>query len=726
MPDNVTFDGTSNSPTANTVVATDYAPTANGSAHYQRFKLDIGPDGSTIPVGYGGTGMPLGTLPGGTVQTHGTSQVLGTVQPLAGSVHLASGTVSVLGTVQTHGTSQALGTVQSLAGSVHVAAPITGTLQVHGTVPVGTIAGTVSVLGTVRILDPAAVTQSGAWSVAVLGTVQTHGTSQVLGTIQPLAGSVHVAAPITGTIQVHGTVPVGTVAGTVSVLGTIQPLAGSVHVANPISGTVQTHGTSQVLGTLQPLAGSVHLATSLPGGTIVAVGSALHGAAADARPLLFAAFGSSGTQAAVDDGDAVRLWADLNGRLQIRGTIDSMPAVNVATGTIPGGTVQLHGTSEILGTVRALTTVNVTVGTIAEGTINSFTGTAQVLGTVRTLAGTAQVQGFIGAGTLAAGNPISVGAIGSSGTLAAVGDGSTQYLWSDLSGRLQIRGTIDSMPAITGTVQPLAGSVHVANTISGTVQVHGTVPVGTVAGTVSVLGTLQPLAGSVHLATNLAGGTVVSVGSAAHDAAADTRPHLIGAFGSSGTQDAVGNGDAVRLWADLNGRLQVRGTIDSIPAITITAGTVSLQTGGTIHVGSVQSVAGTVQVLGSVQAVGTVNLGTVQGTVQVRPAGVVGESFIGTIFTGAAFSTAAVLVNPASGTFVRLFDVLISGSAAGTVRLEFGSASGTLIAPLFLAANGGWSMNSTRGVRSPGTSKGLYVTASAGTWGVMINYALEN
>ncbi len=387
----------------------------------------------------------------------------------------------------------------------------------------------------------------------------------------------------------------------------------------------------------------MHLATNLAGGTVVSVGSALHGAAADARPLLIAAFGSSGTQAAVDDGDSTRLWADLNGRLQVRGTIDSMPGVS--------GTVQIHGT--------------VPVGTVA--------------------------------------------------------------------------GTVSAL----GTFQPLAGSVHLAS------RMPGTADIGTIAGTVSVLGTLQPLAGSVHLATNLAGGTVVSVGSAVHDAAADTRPHLIGAFGSSGTQAAVGDGDAVRLWADLNGRLQVRGTIDSMPAVVITSGTVSLNTGGTIHVGSVQSVAGTVQALGTLQPLagsvhlasrlpGTADIGTIAGTVSVgtvgrvvgsvltAPAGVAGENFIGTIFTGAAFSTAAVLVNPASGTFVRLFDVLISGSAAGTVRLEFGSASGTLIAPLFLAANGGWSMNSARGIRSPGTSKGIYVTASAGTWGIMINYALEN
>jgi hypothetical protein len=869
--------GTLATPGAGIVVATD----AISGTQYQQVKLDIGPAGSSIPVAYGGTGLPLGTLPGGSVgivgtlqalgtyqplagSVHpaaalpGTSHITGTVQPLAGSVHLASGTVQVLGTLQAHGTTQALGTVQPLAGSVHpaaplpgtshitgtvqatgttqvlgtlqplagsvhVAAPISGTVQVHGTVPVGTIAGTVSVgtvarvVGTVSIgtiagtvsvgtvaggtvaaqaygvynttlptvtngaqaqfqlssrgelqINSADLVATGnitaadavvpapggagafvsgastnnslvaiqcpggdsAWNVQITGTLSgnfyfegsadsTNGTNGnwialngrqtgVVNTVlsnsatgagyyrgntsglawfrvRNVGGSGPVAAIVIrissgqGAIFLNASIPaganlLGTVApvGTTQALGTIQPLAGSVHVAAPITGTVQTHGTSQIIGTIQPLAGSVHLATNLAGGTVVAVGSALHGAAADARPLLIAAFGSSGTQAAVDDGDAVRLWADLNGRLQIRGTIDSMPAISVTQGTIPGGTIQLHGTSEVLGTVRALVTA-IDVGTIAEGTINSFTGTAQVL----------------------------------------------------------------------GTLQPLAGSVHLASALPGTVAV-GTVRA--VLGTVETLGTHQPLAGSVHLATNLAGGTVVSVGSALHGAVADARPHLMGAFGSSGTQAAVDDGDAVRLWADLNGRLQVRGTIDSIPAITITAGTVSLQTGGTIHVGSVQRIAGTVEALGTFQPLagsvhiantipGTADIGTIAGTVSVGtvgrvvgtvlvvPGGVAAEGRLGTMFTGAGATNGTLVPAPGAGTYVRLFDLIISGSTAGTAWVELGN--GTLGPALFAATNGGLSLQSTRGIRTNGTNQDILFNYSAGTWYVFVNYVLE-
>jgi hypothetical protein len=310
VSDNVQFSGTGWSPPENTTVATDYVGIGGGgSAHFQRVKLDIGADGATSPV-TDANPLPLGTLSGGTVQLYGTAQVLGTYQPLAGSVHVANaisgtfqahGTAQVLGTVRAlvdAGTAQTLGTYQPLAGSVHPAAALPGTSHITGTV---------------RILDPAQVAQSGAWSVAVTGTAQAlgtyqplagsvhvanglsgtfqpHGTGQALGTYQPLAGSVHVANVLFGTFQPHGTAQtLGTVRivdpaavtqsgawsvavsgtvqahGTTQALGTVQPLAGSVHVANTLSGTFQPHGTAQSLGTIQPLAGSVHPAAALPG-----------------------------------------------------------------------------------------------------------------------------------------------------------------------------------------------------------------------------------------------------------------------------------------------------------------------------------------------------------------------------------------------------------------------------------------------------------------------------
>jgi hypothetical protein len=369
-----------------------------------------------------------------------------------------------------------------------------------------------------------------------------------------------------------------------------------------------------------------------------------------------------------------------------------------------------------------------------------------MLGTIQPLAGSVHLAtnlaggSVVAVGSLAVGvlagaamRPVLMGAVGSSGTQAAQGDGSITQLWTDLNGRLQIRGTIDSMPAVVitgGTVSlNTGGTLHVGSvqriaggtldSILGTVSLNtgGTAHIGSVqsiAGTVQVLGSIQPLAGSVHLATNLAGGTVVSVGSAVHDAVADTRPHLIGAFGSSGTQAAVNDGDATRLWADLNGRLQVRGTIDSIPAITITAGTVSLQTGGTLHVGSVQRIAGgtidsilgTVSLntggtmhIGSVQRVaGTVDIGTIAGTVQ----GLGTHSVAGSVFGGTFHKPpiAAITDGTIDGTVGNITLLATNASrqgaaifndprgAGGNLFVRLGAAAGTLRYNVKIAPNG--------------------------------------
>lgn len=395
------------------------------------------------------------------------------------------------------------------------------------------------------------------------------------------------------------------------------------------------------------------------------------------------------------------------------------------------GSVQTVGTSQALGTFQAVGTFP--IGTIAGtvqvlGTFQSH-GTTQAIGTVQPLAGSVNAQGVIAHGAVIAGNPLLFAGFGSSGTQAAVDDGDIARLWTDLNGRLQVRGTIDSIPSITVASMP---------TITGTVQTHGTS---------QALGTFQPLAGSVHLATPLPGGTIVAVGSAVHGAVADARPLLISAFGSSGTQTAVDDGDAVRLWADLNGRLQVRGTIDSLLGTVQThgtsqaigtfqplAGSVHLANtfpGGTSHIGSVQ---GTVHI-GSVQRLtggtldflgGTVAVGTVRqllGTVLTRPNQAAGEGFFGTRFT-AAVTNGTLVPAPASGTYIRVWDVMVSGSAAGTAFLELGD--GTIFQPVYLAANGGYVMSSAKGIRTNGTAQDILFNSGAGSWSVSISYTLEN
>ena len=98
------------------------------------------------------------------------------------------------------------------------------------------------------------------------------------------------------------------------------------------------------------------------------------------------------------------------------------------------------------------------------------------------------------------------------------------------------------------------------------------------------------------------------------------------------------------------------------------------------------------------------------------------ERFFGTMFT-AGQTNGTLVPAPASGTYIRVFDVVVSGSAAGTAFLELGD--GTAFGAGVFAANGGYVFNSSRGVRTNGTAQDILFNAQAGTWGVSISYLLE-
>ena len=117
-------------------------------------------------------------------------------------------------------------------------------------------------------------------------------------------------------------------------------------------------------------------------------------------------------------------------------------------------------------------------------------------------------------------------------------------------------------------------------------------------------------------------------------------------------------------------------------------------------------------------------IGTVQalGTVRVIPSSLVGENFFGTLFT-AGQANGTLIAAPAQGTFIRILDMMVSGSAAGTAAIVIGS--GTIFAPGVFAANGGFVFNSSRGVRTHGTSQDILFNSVSGTWGVSVNYSLE-
>ena len=173
---------TSTPPAGLPVMADSVNDSDHGAGTAQYIKIMDGRTAGTIKAAVTSNGVEVDVT-----RVQGTVQALGTFQPLAGSVHIANSLVVTIGTisggtVQTFGTNQVLGSVQTV-GTSQVLGSVqgVGTFQVLGSVQG---VGTFQVLGSVQTVGTS----------QVLGSVQTVGTSQALGTFQPLAGSVHLAS----------------------------------------------------------------------------------------------------------------------------------------------------------------------------------------------------------------------------------------------------------------------------------------------------------------------------------------------------------------------------------------------------------------------------------------------------------------------------------------------------------------------------------------------------
>lgn len=235
-------------------------------------------------------------------------------------------------------------------------------------------------------------------------------------------------------------------------------------------------------------------------------------------------------------------------------------------------------------------------------------------------------------------------------------------------------------------------------------------PVSYASGTgmpVSGLGTFQALGSVQGVGTFQVLGTVQTHGTS----------QVLGSVQGVGTFQVLGSVQPVGT-AQVLGTIQSHGTNQALGTYQPLAGSVHLASGTVQVLGSVQGV-GTFQVLGSVQTVGT---SQVLGTVRTVVSALTGENFFGTLFTGGV-TNGTLIPAPAQGTYVRVFDMMVSGSAAGTAFVEFGD--GTAFVPGVFAANGGFVFNSARGVRTHGTSHDILFNAASGTWGVSVNYSLE-
>lgn len=174
-------------------------------------------------------------------------------------------------------------------------------------------------------------------------------------------------------------------------------------------------------------------------------------------------------------------------------------------------------------------------------------------------------------------NSLSIGGYANNSTPTAVSAaGDMVHAWFDLNGRLSIWDGNGNLSIDDG-----GNSI----TVDGTVTSNA----GTGFAAVATAGSAVPTTGYMEMGTDGTNARSISVdssgrqiviGAAAHDAVAAGNPLLMGAYASSATPTAVSAaGDAVNLWADLNGRLSVW---DGNTTISIDDGAGSITVDGTV------------------------------------------------------------------------------------------------------------------------------------------------
>lgn len=171
--------------------------------------------------------------------------------------------------------------------------------------------------------------------------------------------------------------------------------------------------------------------------------------------------------------------------------------------------------------------------------------------------------------------------------------------------------------------------------------------------------------GDVDIASAPTGASAIQLqGTAAHDAAATGNPLQLGGVAETTRPTAVAVGDAVRAWFDQLGR-QV------------------------VQIGSGE------------------------------------ENYVAAEYTSNQ-TDASLIAAPGAGLYIRIFDILVSTGTTGTVLFEEGTST-RLFGRISLAASGGWSFNSAKGVRMATANTALTITTTtgAGPLSVTVNYSIE-
>lgn len=254
-----------------------------------------------------------------------------------------------------------------------------------------------------------------------------------------------------------------------------------------------------------------------------------HDAVDAGNPLPIGGYASNGPPTAVSaDGDRVKAWFSLNGALNVSNI--SGDALTVADG---GATLSIDdggGTISVDGNVGINVSLPAGPNNIGDVDIASMPNVTLAAGT-----NTNEVVGDVSHDSVAAGNPVLVGAYASGAAPVDVSaDGDAVRIWALKNGALAVQPTLSGALAVGGNGVAGVGvqRVTIANDSTG------------VLATVSTVTTVSTLSG----------------GGVAHDGADSGNPVKVGAKASLTLSDdtIVANGDRTDLTSDGDGAVLVR------------------------------------------------------------------------------------------------------------------------------------------------------------------------
>lgn len=261
-------------------------------------------------------------------------------------------------------------------------------------------------------------------------------------------------------------------------------------------------------------------------------GDVAHDAVDSGNPIKGGGRAHSSTPTPVSNGDRVNAYFDTEGfqhvkvdnTVAVSGTVAISGAVTVAEPVTVDGTV----------TVDSITNPVTVTGTVSVNEPVTVDGTVAVSNTGR------EAEGKEAHGAVNTQDPLIMGGQAANAEPAAVDNADVVRAYFDTNGYQHVK--VDNTVAVSGTVavSSVGGTVTVTGTVSVTepVTVDGTVAVSSVGGTVTVAGAV----------------TATCAGDVANDGVDSGKPVKFGGRASTATPIAVGVGDRVNAWFDLNGR----------------------------------------------------------------------------------------------------------------------------------------------------------------------------